>query len=333
MAPLPKARVTPARPFHITGLDYAGPFAIRTSKGRGQRSSKGYVAIFTCFATKAVHIEVVSDYSSRTFLLAFRRFVARRGLCHTIVTDNGTTFQGADTELRRAFQQTAGRSQEIADAIRADGVTWTFIPPRAPHFGGLWEAAVKSFKHHFKRVVGDTKLTFEEFSTFASSIEACLNSRPLSPLSADPADIAALTPGHFLVGTALTAPPEPFDSAYDVTGIPRWQITTQMRNHFWRRWRKEVLHHMQQRSKWLDQKAGPNVGDLVLLTDDLQPPLKWPLGRIEALHPGPDGLARVATLRTSTTKFQRPLTKLILLPIKDTASAHFASFQDVIHSD
>ena len=138
MALLPKARVRPARPIRITRVHYSCPFAIHTSKGRGQHSSKRYVPIFTCFATKAVHIEVVSDYSYKTFLLAFRRFVARRGLCHTIVSDNDTTFQGADTDLRRAFQETTGCRQEISDEIRADSVTWTFIPPQVPDFGDLW---------------------------------------------------------------------------------------------------------------------------------------------------------------------------------------------------
>lgn len=76
MAPLPENRVTPDRPFAITEVDYAGPFATRTSKGRGQSLYKGYVAVFTCFVTRAVRLGIVSEYSSKTFLLAFRRFAA-----------------------------------------------------------------------------------------------------------------------------------------------------------------------------------------------------------------------------------------------------------------
>ena len=327
MAPLPRERIMPSRPFYVTGLDYARPFLMRTSKGRGQRAFKGYVAIFTCFSTRAVHIEIVSDYSTRTFLLAFQRFVARRGLCHTVYSDNGTTFHGADAELRRMFKETSSFSKEVAETISTDGVSWTYIPPRAPHFGGLWEAAVKAFKHHLKRVIGDAKLTFEEFTTLAARIEACLNSRPLSPLSSDAADAVALTPGHFLIGIALTAPPEPFHGPFEVSGVRRWKITTQMFNHFWHRWRKEVLHNLQQRSKWLTKQEGIKPDDLVLLTDDLQPPLKWPLARVKAVHPGPDGLTRVATLRTATTQLQRPLTRLILLPVINTASTHHLLWQ------
>lgn len=148
MAPLPEARVTPSRPFAIVGLDYAGPFALRTSKGRGQRSFKGYVAVFVCFSTRAVHLEVVSDYTTKTFLLALRRFFSRRGLSSRIYSDCGTTFQGAAKELQRLFHQSSSFSREIQCTLANDEVQWEFIPPRAPHFGGLWEAGVNAFKHH-----------------------------------------------------------------------------------------------------------------------------------------------------------------------------------------
>lgn len=75
--------------------------------------------------------------------------------------------------------------------------------------GGLWEAAVKSFKIHFKKVAGANRFTFEQFSTVLTRIEGVLNSRPISAFSEDPADITALTPGHFIKGSPLIALPEP----------------------------------------------------------------------------------------------------------------------------
>ncbi|CAB0045358.1 unnamed protein product [Trichogramma brassicae] len=142
-----------------------------------------------------------------------------------------------------------------------------------------------------RRVIGEAKLTFEEFITLTAQIEACLNSRPISPLSADSQDVAALTPGHFLIGTALLAAPEPATDER-LVGVPRWKIATQMRNHFWRRWQREVLNHMQVRQKWNIRQPGLLPGELVLITDDLQPPQRWPLARVEQLHPGADGLTR-----------------------------------------
>ena len=314
MAPLPTVRLAPSRPFISTGVDYAGPLAVRTSKGRGHRSDKGYVAVFVCMVTRAVHLQVVLDYSAPTFLMAFKRFTSRRGLCREVFSDNGTTFKGADSELRRLFHEASSFSQEVSAAVAIDGTTWHFIPPRTPHFGGLWEAAVKCFKHHLRLVVRDATLTFEELTTLCAQIEACLNSRPVSPFSSDPDDIAALTLGHFLVGSALIAPPEPF-SDFVVTDLRRWQMISNMRNHFWSRWRKEALYHLQLSSKWFRADRSIQVGDLILLKDDLQPPQKWSLARITDLHPGPDGLTRVVTLRTPTTTLTRPIDKIIPLPI------------------
>lgn len=328
MAPLPAVRVTPSRPFAFSGVDYTGPFPVRTTKGRGYKSTKGYVAVFICMVTRAVHLEVVSDYSSETFLAAFYRFVARRGLCHTVYSDNGTNFRGADSELQRLFREASKFSTEVSAAVANDGIQWSYNPPKAPHFGGLWEAAVKSFKHHLKRVLGDATLTFEEFSTLAAHIEACLNSRPLSAISTDPTDYSALTPGHFLIGGALKAPPEA-PSPQEPRGLRRWEHVHRMRNHFWQRWHKEVIHELQQRSKWLESNASLQIGNLVLITDEQLPPQQWPLARVQEIHPGPDGLVRVLTLKTETSLLKRPIHRVVLLPINEVANHSVSNLKDV----
>ena len=165
MAPLPSARITPQWPFTNTGLDYAGPISVRYAKERGIRASKGYIAIFICLVTRAVHVEIVSNLANECFLAAYNRCTSRRGHCRIIYSDNATTFKDAAAEIERLFQATSTLTQEVASQIAKDGTTWKFIPPRASHFGGLWEAAVRSFKHHFLRVVGDSALTFEELTT------------------------------------------------------------------------------------------------------------------------------------------------------------------------
>lgn len=123
-------------------------------------------------------------------------------------SDNGTTFVGADRELTIAFRATL-RDPDFRNKTAGDRVSWHFIPPSAPHFGGLWEAGVRSVKHHLRRVMGSHTLTFEEFSTLLCNIEACLNSRPLAPLSDAHDETGPLTPGHFLIGAAITTSPEP----------------------------------------------------------------------------------------------------------------------------
>ncbi|XP_050062914.1 uncharacterized protein LOC126552260 [Aphis gossypii] len=128
------------------------------------------------------------------------------------------------------------------------GVQWKFIPPRAPHFGGIWEAAVKSTKHHIKRVIGLSTLTFEEMSTLLAQIEACLNSRPLTQISQDPNDYEALTPAYFLVGSSLLFPRE--TETLQDNPTRRYKRIQVMRQHFWRRWSKEYLSQLNNQQKW-----------------------------------------------------------------------------------
>ncbi|XP_077280506.1 uncharacterized protein LOC143907537 [Temnothorax americanus] len=314
MGNLPRGRVTPARPFLRTGLDYAGPILIRTSKGRGHRAHKAFIAVFVCLCTKAVHLDVVSDYTTEAFLAAFRRFISRRGLCEELYSDCGTNFVGADRVLRELFRASSADGRRLAHVAATEGVKWHFNPPAAPHFGGLWEAAVKSTKFHLRRVIGETTLTFEEMSTLLAQVEACLNSRPLQALSDDPDDISALTPGHFLIGAPLLAVPEP--ALNDVAGssLSRWQHLQKMRDHFWSRWSHEYINGMTSRPKWTKPEDAPAVGSLCLVRAESTPPSRWPLARIIRVHPGDDGIVRVATIRTSTSELVRPLCKLVLLP-------------------
>jgi hypothetical protein len=190
MGQLPSSRVTPSRPFSRTGLDYAGPILCRTTSGRGHKSFKAYIALFVCMATKAIHLEVVSDLTSSAFLAAYRKFVSRRGLCAELFSDNGTTFVGADAELRRMFRAASEFYKDVSPQLSQDGTSWSFIPPYAPHFGGLWEAGVKSVKSLLLKAVGSHTLTFEELTTVLAQVEACLNSRPLTPLSSDASDLS-----------------------------------------------------------------------------------------------------------------------------------------------
>lgn len=211
MAALPSPRVRQtSRPFLHTGVDYCGPFELRASKGRGIKAYKAYIAVFVCLSTKAIHVECVDGLTTDAFLAAFRRFVGRRGLPSDVYSDNGTNFVGAANGLDRQFKQMAQDIEGgIADKYVEDGIRWHFIPPGSPHFGGLREAVVKSVKYHPRRIIGENKLTFEEMSTLLCQIEACLNSRPLCANTADPTDLTALTPGHFLVGSDLLTVPEP----------------------------------------------------------------------------------------------------------------------------
>ncbi|XP_065094079.1 uncharacterized protein LOC135714624 [Ochlerotatus camptorhynchus] len=198
-----------------------------------------------------------------------------------------------------------------------DQIEWNFIPPDAPEFGGLWEAAVKSAKTHLKRVVGNTNLTFEELCTILSEIEAVLNSRPLFAISNDPADPLVITPAHYLIGRPLIAPAEPSLENVKASRLTRWQHLQLMREQFWRAWSRDYLNTLQLRKKNRQEKPNIREDMIVLLHDRNQPPLNWKLGRIVAVYPGTDGLVRAVDVFVNGTTYRRPINKVSILPIED----------------
>jgi len=257
MGELPSHRVQPSRPFLTTGIDYAGPISLRLGTPRSKTITKGYIAIFVCFATKAVHIEVVTSLTTEAFLAALRRSIARRGKPRTIYSDNGTNFQGAANQLHDIYNmlQSSPELARIQDFLANEGCDWKFIPPHGPHFGGLWEAAVKSMKYHLRRTLGSHIATYEELSTLLAEIEACLNSRPLCTLSDDPFNQTYLSPGHFLIGEPLTQLPTIDYTNVKCNRLSRWQTYQQELQQFWQRWSSDYLQSLQQRQRW--QRTSP----------------------------------------------------------------------------
>lgn len=199
MGQLPGIRINQAQPFFNTGIDFAGPFKGRDKRSRGYKTFKIYACLFICMATKAIHVESVGDLSTQSFLAAFRRFSSHRGKPQSIFTDNATNFVGAKAELNRMIKALNDNSQPLLNKLTNEGINinWHFIPPRSPHFGGLWASHIKSIIRHLIRVSGEMIFTFEEFTTLLTQIEGVVNSRPLCPLSNDPNDLNPLTPAHF----------------------------------------------------------------------------------------------------------------------------------------
>ena len=313
---LPTDRVKPAPVFDNVGIDYAGPVLVKYGPVRKPRFTKGYIAVFVCLATKAVHLELVSDLTTSAFIATLRRFIGRRGIPSKIWSDHGTNFVGAEREIVKLLQNEEA-VEEISEFCTTQKVEWKFIPERAPHFGGLWEAAVKSFKSHLRKILGEAKLTFEEFSTVLTQVEACLNSRPLTPIPEASDTIEVLTPGHFLIGRPLTAMPD--KSEYQlVEPLRRWQLCQSLVRHLWTRWSREYLDTLQKFSKWHTTTRDYKVGDVVCLREEPMAPTKWPLARIIRVFPGSDGRTRVVTVRTSKGVYNRPIVKLVpLVPNQD----------------
>lgn len=233
---------------------------------------------------------------------------------------DGISLVLANRTLREAAE--LWQSEPVAQFLSLTGITWRFNPPAAPHHGGLWEAAVKATKHHLKRLGGGHTFTFEQLATLLAKITACLNSRPLTPLSTDPKDLLVLTPGHFLTGQPIITPLQPAWSSTPSNRLNAWQRIEQMRQEFWNRWRDEYLMELHRRNKCADHQRAFRIGDLVFVRKENTPPCHWPRGRIQELLVGPqsDGIVRSVRLTTETGEMERPITQLVLLPMQEQSA-------------
>ncbi|XP_058456735.1 uncharacterized protein LOC131434107 [Malaya genurostris] len=312
---LPIGRVTPNEAFTHTGVDYCGPLYLKPTHRRAA-ARKCYVAVFICLTTKAVNLELVGDLSTNTFLMALNRFIWRRNKPYHMYSDNGTNFIGAKNSLQQLYNmlQPGPEQNRISKQLAEDGIQWHLIPPRSPNFGGLWEAAVKVAKTHLVRQLGSSTLSYEELATVLTMIEGCMNSRPLTPFSDDPSDLSALTPAHFLVKNMIRPLPEP-----DIRHVPLNRLTQYQRiqayaQRFWYRWRNEYLKQLQLQYTVNPRPFNLDVGSVVIIKDESLSPARWPLGRIVEIHPGPDHVTRVVTLRTSSGTLKRSVSKICPLP-------------------
>ena len=319
-APLPKDRINEAQAFEITGVDFAGPIYVKPD------NKKAYIALFTCAVTRAVHLELVSDLTTDAFLLALKRFIARRGICSVIYSDNAKTFKKAEKDLK--FLWTLMKGKEIQELFADKRIVWKYIVERAAWWGGMWERLVRSVKTCLRKIMGRSYLKFEELQTMICEVEAVINSRPLSYLHTESSEPSPLTPAHFLTGQRITTlPPYPLglrnSSSEKTTATQlnkRLQYRQRLSTNFWNRWKKDYLmelrsaHHVSNPSNQSIFK----VGDVVLIHEDKQPKHMWKMGRIADTFMGRDGKIRACAVRVpSGFVIRRPIQLLYPLEVDE----------------
>ena len=311
MADLPAERVAIEPAFTHTGMDYFGPFYVKQNRSQVKR----YGVIFTCLSVRAVHIEVAEDLSADSFLCALRRFKARRVHVKTLHSDRGTNFVGGSKELKEELQKLTDSENLIHRAMLKHGIEFHFNTAAASHHGGAWERQIRSIRRILDRVLNTQQLKEETLTTLLCEIESILNNRPLTPLSCDPADPEPLTPNHLLnLGTDCVAMPFGLADGGDSHSRKRWKQVRYLSEVFWRRWRAEYLPLLQERPQaWTRSRANVRTGDIVLVVDDSVPRGQWPLGLVEDVKVGADGLVRSVDVRIRGLLLQRPVTKLVKL--------------------
>ena len=200
MAPLPASRLTlPLRAFERIGTDFAGPFF--TKQGRGKSQMKRYLCLFTCLATRAVHLEMAYSLDTDSFINSFIRMTARLGTPSYVISDNRTNIVGAEKEMREKIHE-LDQEKIVKKATQHHKIKWKFNLPSAPDFGGVFESMIKSAKRAIRAILGDAEITDKELHTAICGAEGLLNSRPIMYVSSSPDDMVPLTPGHFWVDSS-----------------------------------------------------------------------------------------------------------------------------------
>ena len=339
--PLPKSRVTEDPPFACTGIDFAGPLYVQNEDKMSTEMAKVWICLYTCGVTRAVHLELVREMTTEAFLRSFKRFTARRGVPAKVISDNAKTFISAAKKLSALFDL-----PEVKGYLSSRKIEWSFNLEKAPWWGGFFERLVKSMKRCLKKVLKNSKVTFDELLTVVTEVEAILNSRPISYVSSEDIE-EPLTPSHLLCGRRLLSLPNAIsDNGKD---DPDWQPNKNDLNrkrvhlesligHFWKRWHNEYLLELREshrlRLKGTSKRQVICVGDVVVVRDDT-PRVSWRIGRVEGLIEGEDHQVRGATIRMSSkgmkpSRLRRPIQALIPLEINDGGDEDLEETRDLV---
>ena len=303
MADLPQERMTAGRPFECTGTDCFGPFQVRI----GRSTVKRWGAVFTCMASRAVHIEVLSTMETDSFVNALRRFLSRRGHVRKIFSDNGTNLVGTEKLLKDELKKL--NATAITREMETRGVEWHFNPPHASHFGGAWERQIRSIRRVLNGLGLVQVMSDETLCTLMCEAEAVLNARPLTRVMDDPEEVRPLTPGMLLTQDGAPGPVTVTDRL-DLYAKARWRQVQYLADLFWKRWSREYLSNLQARQKWTIERHNLKEGDIVLLLDEKSDRGTWPMGRVTAVITSEDGHVRQARVKTLTGEYTRPISKM-----------------------
>ena len=292
---LPASRVNLSVPFAHTGVDYTGHIWLR---GRGDEKIKVYILIFTCFNTRAIHLEAVESMTTAEFILAFVRFVNRYGLPSAVYSDNAKSFVQAGGIIEQLLS-----SSEFEEKFRIASIAHRTIPIYAAWYGATWERLIKTVKQCLYKTLGRVTPSYPEFITFLSDIQKVLNNRPLTYRSCEN-EIDIISPNHFLVGG-----PIPSIMFGDKDQVPEWEelddenyssllaqkleLRDALFVEFKDRWLREYLVNLREKDRAAHHSQRDwKIGEIALLKLASKSRPHWPLVRVVDIFPSDEGIIR-----------------------------------------
>ena len=325
MANLPHKGCEDTPTFSHSGLDCFGPFHVKV----GRKECRRYGVVFSCLSSRAIHIEVVDDLSTDSFINSLRCFIAIRGPVSTLHCDRGTNFVGAMNELQKAFGEM--HHESVQQFLNSHQCQFVFNTPLSSHMGGAWERMIRTIRQVLNGLASNSRgrLNTSSLRTLFYEVMAIVNSRPISYLGIFDRhpQPEPLTPNHLLtMKVHQPLPPPGKFERQDIYSRRRWRRVQALAEQFWSRWRHEYLSTLQKRQKWNQPQKNMKTGNIVLVIDDNAARGQWKLGRVTEVHPGQDGLVRKVSLEVAQSKvdstgnpyskpkaLERPVHKCILL--------------------
>jgi hypothetical protein len=255
-------------------------------------------------------LELLLSLETAEFLGALKRFIARRGRPTKIYSDNGKTFVAAAKWLKKIMQD-----EQLHDFLADKRISWQFNLSRAPWWGGQFERLIGLFKRSFYKTIGAGLLTYAELCEVVLNVEVELNNRPLDYVD-DDLQLPILTPASFLFQRSNRIPElEPHREEVDLR--KRAKYLRSCKDALWKRWSSEYLTALRERHRCDRNRKSLklSVGDVVIVRSDDRNRAKWPLGIVERLIPGKDGVVRAVKLRAGKSYLERPVQHLYPLEL------------------
>jgi transposase InsO family protein len=314
MAPLPSERTNDQAAFRHTAVDLFGPLFAKHwcqfDKCPHPPQTKVYGALFTCFHSRAVHLELIRDQGTEEFMAAFRSFVGRRGTPNTMYSDNAKNFKSACKEIRSLYRSI--NWSKVKETGLINKIDWQFSTERAPWTNAICERMVRSVKAPLRIILGSANLTYRQLSVILTEVEGIVNNRPLSLVTDHPDDLIPITPAELIIGRKMNQLPDPNIQHNETNIVHLWRKRQATLNSFWKRWRNDYLLAQDVRKKWRTPSHENLVNKLVLIRDDNMARNEWKFGKITDTVKSKDGLIRTVVVKTPTSMLRRPIQRISL---------------------